>query len=97
MLPNSMVNFVKQLIIETQNGNIKWDYYSDDDKVTATYQERYISVDYAFDYTLEVGVQRLNIKQIDGRHFFFAVAEHEYGYDLLKQLYNEAQASDFHF
>jgi hypothetical protein len=46
---------------------------------------------------MEVGVQRLSILQGDGRHFFFPISEYDSGYTLLKQLYNEAQASDFKF
>lgn len=95
MLPNTMANFVKQLITETQGGIVRWDYYSDEDKVMTEYQGMKIALDYAFDFNQEAGVQRLNIIQSDGRHFFFAVVEYDSGYSLLKQLYNEAQASDF--
>lgn len=97
MLPNAMINFVKQLITETQAGVIKWNYYSDEDKVAIQYQGMNVSVDYAFDFNQELGVQRLNIIQSDGRHFFFAISQYDSGYALLKQLYNEAQASDFNF
>ncbi|HEJ0283290.1 TPA: hypothetical protein SLP08_003047 [Citrobacter freundii] len=97
MLPNTIASFVRQLITETQDGIVQWNYYSDDDKVMTEYQGMRVAIDYAFDYNQEVGVQRLNIIQTDGRHFFFAVAEHDAGYMLLKQLYNEAQASDFKF
>ncbi|HEJ9692917.1 hypothetical protein PFP02_000060 [Proteus mirabilis] len=97
MLPNMMANFVKQLISETQDGIVSWKYYSDEDKVVTEYQGMNIILDYAFDFNQEVGVQRLNITQSDGRHFFFAVSQYDSGYTLLKQLYNEAQASDFKF
>ena len=97
MLPNTMANFVKQLISETQDDIVRWKYFSDEDKVVTEYQGMRITLDYAFDFNQEVGVQRLNIIQSDGRHFFFAVGQYDSGYTLLKQLYNEAQASDFNF
>lgn len=97
MLPNTIVNFVDQLISETQNGNIHWKYISDEDKVWANYQGMQVILDYAFDYNMEVGVQRLNIIHNDGRNFFFSISEYDSGYTLLKRLYNEAQASDFKF
>ncbi|MGC0936662.1 hypothetical protein WKG99_14570 [Pantoea agglomerans] len=97
MLPNAIINFVKQLITETQNGVVQWSYFSDEDKVTTEYQGMKVALDYAFDFNQELGVQRLNIIQVDGRHFYFAVSEYDSGYTLLKQLYNEAQASDFRF
>ncbi|EKB83978.1 TPA: hypothetical protein L9R79_005180 [Klebsiella pneumoniae] len=97
MLPNTMANFVKQLISETQDGIVSWDYYSDEDKVVTEYQGMKITLDYAFDFNQEIGVQRFNIVQSDGRHFFFAVGQYDSGYTLLKQLYNEAQASDFKY
>lgn len=97
MLPNTMANFVKQLISETQDDIVRWKYFSDEDKVATEYQGMRITLDYAFDFNQEVGVQRLNIIQSDGRHFFFAVGQYDSGYTLLKQLYNEAQASDFNF
>lgn len=97
MLPNTIVNFVSQLISDTQTGIINWKYISDEDKVWTKYKGMQITLDYAFDYNMEVGVQRLSIVQDDGRHFFFPISEYDSGYVLLKQLYNEAQASDFKF
>ncbi|MBT0360479.1 hypothetical protein [Morganella morganii] len=97
MLPNSISNFVSQLISETQSGIIHWNYISDEDKVITNYHGMQITLDYAFDYNLEIGVQRLSIIQNDGRNFFFPISEYDSGYTLLKKLYNEAQASDFKF
>ncbi|CRL62058.1 hypothetical protein [Proteus vulgaris] len=97
MLPFPIVNFVKQLITETQNKEIQWRYISDDDTVKSHHQGRNINLNYAFDYNQEISVYRLNIEQTDGRIFFFAISEYDAGYTLLKQLYNEAQASDFDF
>lgn len=97
MLPNTIVNFVSTLISDTQTGIIHWTYISDEDKVWAKYKGMQITLDYAFDYNMEVGVQRLSIVQDDGRLFFFPISEYDSGYTLLKQLYNEAQASDFKY
>ncbi|MBE4975476.1 hypothetical protein IMX17_19040 [Serratia sp. X3] len=97
MLPNTIVNFVNKLISETQSDILHWSYNSDEDKVWTKYQGMNITLDYAFDFNMEVGVHRLSILHSDGRKFFFPISEYDSGYTLLKQLYNEAQASDFKF
>lgn len=96
MLPENIAKFVNQMLVETRQGIMIWSYNSNEDLVSANYNGIYVSLDYMFDYSNEVGLYRLNIIQ-NGRNFFFPVNQHENGYDLLKTLYLEAQASDFQF
>ncbi|HDT0623620.1 TPA: hypothetical protein QIB48_000022 [Morganella morganii subsp. morganii] len=94
MLPDTISNFVNQMITETRQGILTWSYNSNDDLVNTNYNGMYISLDYVFDSNNEVGLYRLSIMQ-NGRNFFFPVNQYEDGYNLLKALYLEAQASDF--
>ncbi|EFB71759.1 Uncharacterised protein [Providencia rustigianii] len=97
MLPAAITHFVEQLINETRTKIINWKYISDSDEVNLNYKEMKVNVGYEFDFNQEVGVYKIQIAQSDGRVFYFAVSEFDAGYINLKNLYSEAQASDFHF
>lgn len=96
MLPENIANFVKFIIEETRIGNIKWSYNSNDDIVSTSYNGMYISLDSIFDHDNGINYHRLNIIQSD-KNFFFPIDQYTSGYDLLKALYFQAQASDFNF
>lgn len=96
MLPENIANFVKFMINETRNGNVRWSYDSNNDLVSTSYNGMYISLDSAFDHDNGYNFHRLNIIQNE-KNFFFPINQYTDGYDLLKTLYLQAQASDFRF
>lgn len=96
MLPDNIANFVRFLIAETRNGSVHWSFNSNEDLVSTSHNGMYISLDSKFDYDNGYNFHRLSIIQNE-KNFFFPINQHTDGYELLKTLYLQAQASDFSF
>lgn len=94
MLPEPIRSYVDNLNGETVRGSMQWYYNDDNASVTTTLKNSSsVTVEYKFDINNELG---MFILSIDSSKFYkFNVNELEVGYNNLKMLYDNAQASDF--
>lgn len=94
MFPPKIVDFVRNLITETERGSLSWSYDDELAEVRAKNNAFTISMQYTFNQLLEVGQFTLYYYSVDeNKEYRFHTTQEYNDYDLARRLYDTAQSS----
>lgn len=95
MLPTKVKEFVKKLTEATTNGDIAWSSDADEAEVNGTFKSNKVRIRYRFDEVEEIGVYYLSLIDKNGKPGAFEASQsYQSDYELLRVLYDMAQACD---
>ena len=100
MLPNKIVQLVRDLRVKTESGLISWTYDDESAAVASDVAELNINVtvSYRFDTIEEVGTFRIDIyDKGSNQELIFKTTQMYNDFDLVRALYDSAQASGYDF
>lgn len=94
MFPPKIVNFVRNLIVETDNGHLSWFYDDNLAEVTTKNSNFTVVLQYSFNQLLEVGQFTLSYHNADeNKEYRFHTTQEYSDYELARRLYDSAQSS----
>ena len=93
MLPIKIKEFLNDLHLKTEKGQIKWVYSDIVDKVTFATTELEISIAYMFDETEEIGRYKVRISK-NGKEYWYSTSQLHSDFEDVRKLYDSAQSSD---
>ena len=94
MFPPKIVNFVSNLITETDRGSLSWSYDDELAEVRTKNNNFTIVMQYSFNQLLEVGQFTLYYYNADeNKEYRFHTTQEYNDYDLARRLYDTAQSS----
>lgn len=100
MLPQKIAELVRELRERTESGSINWKYDDDNGSVEASLTQPNIDVAiaYRFDTIEEVGTFRIDIfDKNKSQALIFNTTQNYSDFELVRALYDSAQASGFNF
>lgn len=100
MLPQKIAELVRELRSKTESGCVSWHYDDDNGSVKATLNQPNIDVAilYRFDIIEEVGTFRIDIfDRSTSKDLFFNTTQMHSDFEIVRALYDSAQASGFNF
>lgn len=94
MFPPKIVDFVRNLIAETEKGSLSWSYDDDRAEVRAEDKSFTVVVKYSFNQLLEVGQFVLvYYNRSEDKEYRFHTTQEYNDYELARRLYDTAQSS----
>lgn len=100
MLPQKIAELVRELRARTETGSIGWKYNDDSGRVETSLEQPNITIGikYRFDTIEEVGTFRVDIfDKATQRDLVFSTTQMYQDFELVRSLYDSAQASGFDF
>lgn len=98
MLPVKIANLLDQLADTTEQGDLPWIFDDENSKVSTSLIEFDISICYRFDLNDEAGSFRIDIfDKRTNQDLMFHTKQYYKDYELVRRLFDCAQASTFEF